>query len=123
MQRFYPILMLALLCASSAAGAAEQVHVRMHCSHLDDKCPPPPPPPSPPAPPVPPMPPVAPPAPPAPPHPAIPAVPAAAHAACAGKQPGSTLTWKLGEGETMGGVCVRHGDRMTFDLRSYDLDR
>lgn len=120
MKRPVPILMLALLCTSSAAGAAEQVHVRMHCSHIDAKCPPPPPPPASPAPPAPPAPPAA---PPVPPHPVIPAVPAAAHAACAGKQPGSTLTWKLGEGETMGGVCVRHDGRMMFDLRSYDLDR
>jgi len=51
----------------------------------------------------------------------IPEVPAQANAACAAKQPGSTLSWKLGEGETMGGVCVRQGGKMVFALRSYDL--
>jgi hypothetical protein len=49
-------------------------------------------------------------------------VPAAAHAACAGKPSGSTLTWKLGEGETMSGVCEKRGGRMEFDLRSYELN-
>jgi hypothetical protein len=59
--------------------------------------------------------------PPPPPAPPIPAVPTAAHAACAAKAPGSALNWKLGEGETMGGVCVRDGGKMVFALRSYDL--
>lgn len=62
-----------------------------------------------------------PPPPPQPPQPVIPEVPAQANAACAAKQPGSTLSWKLGEGETMGGVCVRQGGKMVFALRSYDL--
>jgi hypothetical protein len=116
-----PILILALVGGYAAcAGAAEdtRVHVHISCKTDNGKCMPPPPP-APPAPPVPPTPP-APPAPP--PPPAIPEVPAAAHAACASKASGSALSWKLGEGETMSGVCVKRGGKMVFDLRSYELN-
>jgi hypothetical protein len=138
-----PILLLALLGAAAPAHADDhkQVRIHIHCTKPSDKCPAPPTPPAPPAPPVPPAPPApgadgagVPPVPPVPPVPAVPAVPApppppkipdvpaAAHAACAGKPSGSALTWKLGVGETMSGVCEKRGGRMVFDLRSYELE-
>jgi hypothetical protein len=110
------ILMFALLSSAAGAGVAD-VHVRIHCDASDGKCSPPS---KPPVPPVPPLPP-APPAPPAVPEPpVIPDVPEAAHAACASKSPGSSLTWTLGKGETMTGVCIRDDGRMVFSLREYE---
>jgi hypothetical protein len=47
-------------------------------------------------------------------------VPAAAHAACASRNPGASLTWTLGPGETMTGVCVKDGGKMVFSLREYE---
>jgi hypothetical protein len=60
------------------------------------------------------------PAPPAPPR--LPPVPAEAHAACANMPVGSALTWDLGAGEVMKGVCARRHGRMVFVLRSYALN-
>ena len=94
-------------------GPDEHVHVAIHCRTTTGKCKPPPPPPAPPAPPIPP-------APPAPPP--LTSVPAEAHAACANKAAGSALTWNLGEGEVMKGVCAKRNGRMVFVLRSYELN-
>ena len=91
-------------------GPDEHVHVEIHCKTFTGKCKPPPPPPVPPAPPAP------------PPPPQLPSVPAEAHAACANKAAGSTLTWKLGEGEVMKGVCATRNGNMVFVLRSYELN-
>jgi hypothetical protein len=126
-------------------GPDEHVHVEFHCKTTTGKCPPPPAPPAPPAPPEPP----APPSPPAldvgdrgvppalppvpavpalphipapPPPPKLPPVPAGAHAACANKAAGSALTWNLGEGEVMKGVCAKRNGKMVFVLRSYELN-
>jgi len=101
-------------------GPDEHVHVEIHCKTFTGKCKPPPPPPVPPAPP-------APPAPPGPDGergvpPAVPSVPAEAHAACANKAAGSALTWNLGEGEVMKGVCAKRNGKMVFVLRSYELN-
>ena len=60
--------------------------------------------------------------PPPPPPPKLPPIPAAAHAACASKPAGSALTWRLGEGEVMEGVCARKNGKMVFVLRSYELN-
>jgi hypothetical protein len=114
------------------------VHVQIHCKTGTGKCkapPAPPVPPMPPAPPVPPVPdasgagmppvPAVPPVPappPPPPPPQLPPVPAEAHAACADKPAGSALTWNLGEGEVMQGVCARRHGRMVFVLRGYALN-
>lgn len=143
-------LAAALLAALPASHADERVGVQIRCTRDGGKCPAPPAPPAPPAAPLPPPPPPpgpapdgepgtapppalpvlpvppVPPAPPAipqPPAPRIPAVPAAAHAACAGKAPGSALTWTLAEGEVMRGTCARRDGRMVFRLRSYALER
>lgn len=146
-----PALLLSTLlpCLMQPARAADHVRVHIHCKPSSADCPRPPEPPQPPPPPRPPRapqapamdteesgtppplpalpalpaPPAPPPVPPVPPQPKIPAVPAAAHAACAGKAAGASLTWNLGPGETMGGVCAKRGDKMVFDLRSYDLER
>jgi hypothetical protein len=126
-------------------GPDEHVHVEFHCKTTTGKCPPPPAPPAPPAPPEPP----APPSPPAldvgdrgvppalppvpavpalphipapPPPPKLPPVPAGAHAACANKAAGSALTWNLGEGEVMKGVCATRNGKMVFVLRSHELN-
>lgn len=126
------IFLAALLLAAGASQAAVQVDCKPGKSGSCPAPPAPPPPPAPPAPsfdaadaPIPPLPPAAPappvlPAPPAPPAPPpLPEIPAAAHAACAGKPNGSTLTWTIGPGETMRGLCERVGGRMVFQLRSY----
>lgn len=108
-------LLIALLCAGAASAS-----VHYECRSKDGgKCPPPPEPPVPPAPPMPPIPPV-PPAPP--PMPVLPAIPAGAHAACAGKTPGSTLTWVIKKGETMTGSCEKEGGKMVFDLHAYHVE-
>jgi hypothetical protein len=57
-----------------------------------------------------------------PPPPKLPPIPAAAHAACASKPAGSALTWRLGEGEVMEGVCAEKHGKMVFVLRSYELN-
>jgi hypothetical protein len=57
-----------------------------------------------------------------PPPPKIPDVPAAAHAACADKAPGSTVTYSMGKGEYMRGVCEREDGKMAFMLRAYHKD-
>jgi hypothetical protein len=57
-----------------------------------------------------------------PPPPKVPPIPAGAHAACASKAAGSALTWRLGEGEVMEGVCARKNGKMVFVLRSYELN-
>ncbi|WP_056441667.1 hypothetical protein [Massilia sp. Root335] len=121
------------------------VYVSIHCKTDTGKCKAPPAPPAPPVPPAPPAPPVppspdapaagAPPALPAipavpavppvpapPPPPRLPPVPAGAHAACAARPTGSTLTWDLGGGEIMQGVCARRHGKMVFVLRSYELN-
>jgi hypothetical protein len=126
-------------------GTDEHVHVEIHCKTTTGKCKPPPPPPAPPAPPAPPVPPAPPgpdaddwgappaippvpavpavsPVPAPPPPPKVPPVPAEAHAACANKAAGSTLTWSLGEGEVMKGICANRNGRMVFVLRSYELN-
>ena len=126
-------------------GPDVHVHVEIHCKTTTGKCKPPPPPPAPPAPPIPPAPPAPPdadtvergvppaippvpavpevaPVPVPPPPPQLPSVPAEAHAACANKAAGSALTWNLGEGEMMKGVCAQRDGRMVFVLRSYELD-
>ncbi|MBW8898151.1 MAG: hypothetical protein JF619_08575 [Massilia sp.] len=126
-------------------GPDEHVHVEFHCSTTPGKCPPPPEPPAPPAPPAAPVPPAPPAAdagergvPPAmpplpavpalasipapPPPPKVPPVPAEAHAACATRPAGSALTWNLGEGEVMKGVCAKRNGRMVFVLRSHELN-
>jgi len=122
-------------------GPDEHVHVEIHCKTFTGKCKPPPPPPVPPAPPAPPAPPGpdgergVPPAVPSvpavpalpsipepPPPPKVPSVPAEAHAACANKAAGSALTWNLGEGEVMKGVCAKRNGKMVFVLRSYELN-
>ena len=64
----------------------------------------------------------APPSPPSPPSPPkLPPVPDSAHADCAAKQPGTRLSFTLRPGETMSGICVKHGGRMRFSLREYEL--
>ena len=128
------ICLAALLLAAGASEAAVQIDCKPGKS---GRCPAPPAPPAPPTPPAPPAPPAprfdadaahatmpplppAPPALPAPPAPPpLPEIPAAAHAACAGKPDGSTLSWTIGPGETMRGLCERVGGRMVFQLRSY----
>ena len=45
-----------------------------------------------------------------------------AHAACANKTKGSALTWDLGGGEVMKGVCAERRGKMVFVLRSYELN-
>jgi hypothetical protein len=59
---------------------------------------------------------------PAPPPPKLPPVPAAAHAACAARPAGSALTWNLGEGEVMKGICAKRDGKTVFVLRSYELN-
>ena len=126
-------------------GPDVHVHVEIHCKTTTGKCKPPPPPPAPPAPPIPPAPPAPPdadtvergvppaippvpavpevaPVPVPPPPPQLPSVPAEAHAACANKAAGSALTWNLGEGEVMKGVCAQRNGRMVFVLRSHELN-
>jgi hypothetical protein len=129
-----PSLVPSLIALLLAAGSS-QAAVRIDCKPAKSgACIPPPAPPAPPAPPTPPAPPgdldmPAPPAAPAPPAipappppPPLPEVPEAAHAACAGKPNGSKLTWTLGPGETMRGLCEREDGRMVFQLRSYRKD-
>lgn len=124
-------ILVALLLAAGSSQAA----VRIDCKPAKSGgCIPPPAPPVPPAPPAPPAAPMAPgditpPAPPAPPAipappppPPLPEIPEAAHAACANKAKGSKLTWILGPGETMRGLCERVDGRMVFQLRSYRKD-
>ena len=121
------------------------VHVSIHCKTTTGKCKPPPPPPVPPVPPAPPAPPApphpdgaaaggppalppvpaapgVPPVPAPPPPPKLPPVPAEAHAACASKPDGSALSWQLGGGETMKGVCAKRNGKTVFVLRSYELN-
>lgn len=128
-----PLVLLALLCVTSAAQAAVRIDCKPAASGPCVQPPAPPPPPAPPAPPsLPGMPPgIAPPAPPAPvppaipappPPPALPAIPDQAHAACAAKANGSTLSLRLGPNETMSGLCERVDGKMVFRLRSYRLD-
>lgn len=121
----------ALLLAAGSSEAAVRIDCKPAKSGPCTAPPAPPPPPVPPAPPspsfdgeaahapIPPLPPTPPamPAPPAPPP--LPEIPAAAHAACAGKANGSTLTWNLGPGETVRGLCERVDGRMVFQLRTY----
>jgi hypothetical protein len=52
----------------------------------------------------------------------VPDVPAGAHAACAGKAPGSAVTYTIGKGEYMRGVCEREDGKMAFMMRVYHLD-
>jgi hypothetical protein len=107
------ILMFALLSGAAGASLAD-VHVYVNCKAKDGNCPPPPVPPVPPHPPAPPVPPAPPPA------PEIPPVPDSAHADCAGKKPGTRLSFTLQPGETMSGVCQKQGGRMAFSLREYE---
>lgn len=111
----------ALFTILFAIAGASSATVHVQCTQTHGKCvaPVPPVPPTPPAPPVPPVPP-APPAVPAP--PAIPDVPAAAHAACAGKQEGSEVTYVIRKGEYMKGVCEREDGKMQFMLHLYHAD-
>jgi hypothetical protein len=121
------------------------VSVSIHCKTDTGKCKAPPAPPAPPVPPAPPAPPspvasdpgappagpglpaipampAVPPIPTPPPPPKLPPVPAEAHAACAAKSTGTPLTWDLGGGEIMRGVCARQHGKMVFVLRSYELN-
>ncbi|GGE64432.1 hypothetical protein [Massilia psychrophila] len=94
----------------TVAGAAPANEPDQHSCHSSSgRCPPPPLPPEPPVPPAPPAP------------PPLPAVPTAAHAACAAKTAGTLLTYVVGKGETMTGMCEREGGKMQFLLRSYAL--
>lgn len=122
-----------------AQDTDQHVHVSIHCKTTTGKCKAPPVPPVPPVPPAPPVPdaheagvppalpaipavPGVPPVPAPPPPPKLPPVPAEAHAACASKPAGSALTWDLGEGEVMKGVCARRNGKTVFVLRSYELN-
>jgi len=139
------ILLGAVMLPALAQATDEHVHVSIHCKTATGKCKAPPVPPVPPTPPAPPAPPApsvpdvgeagAPPAlPPIPAVPGVPAVPAPppppklppvsaeAHAACAGKPAGSALTWDLGGGEVMKGVCAQRNGKTVFVLRSYELN-
>lgn len=126
MMKTIPLILLALLGASANANAyqADQAgnpsgKVWINCERPESKCPPPPPPPAPPVPPAP-VEGFVPPAPPPPPAPpALPDVPEQAHAACAGKASGSALTWSLGQGDTMTGVCESASGRMRFRLQGH----
>ena len=132
-------VMLPALAQTTDDAADQHVHVSIHCKTTTGKCKPPPVPPAPPAPPAPPVPPApdaaeagvlptlpalpalpAIPAPPPPPK--LPPVPAEAHAACAAKPAGSALTWDLGGGEVMKGVCAKRNGKTVFVLRSYELN-
>jgi hypothetical protein len=139
------ILLGAVMLPALAQTADEHVHVSIHCKTTTGKCKPPPAPPAPPVPPAPPAPPVPPPpdvsetgilpampampalpaipaVPAPPPPPKLPPVPAAAHAACATKAAGSALTWDLGGGEVMKGICAKRDGKAVFVLRSYELN-
>jgi hypothetical protein len=141
----FGILLGAVVLPALAQTMDEHVHVSIHCKTTTGKCkapPVPPVPPVPPAPPAPPAPPVpdaheagvppalpampavpgVPPVPAPPPPPKLPPVPAEAHAACASKPAGSALTWDLGEGEVMKGVCAKRNGKTVFVLRSYELN-
>jgi hypothetical protein len=141
----FGILLGAVVLPALAQTTDEHVHVSIHCKTTTGKCkapPVPPVPPVPPAPPAPPAPPVpdaheagvppalpampavpgVPPVPAPPPPPKLPPVPAEAHAACASKPAGSALTWDLGEGEVMKGVCAKRNGKTVFVLRSYELN-
>ncbi len=138
MKKTLPLILIALLCGSAAAGDNRGT-IHIECKQTKGKCvlpSPPPPPPAPPEPPAPPAmphmahgvaiamptPPALPPRPPmpeAPPPPELPEVPAGAHNACADKADGTPLTWVLGKDETMTGVCERENGKMVFQVRSY----
>ena len=138
-------VMLPALAQNTDEAADTHVHISIHCKTTTGKCKAPPVPPAPPAPPVPPAPPAppapdgheagvppalpaipavpgVPPVPAPPPPPKLPPVPAEAHAACAAKPAGSALTWNLGEGEVMKGVCAKRNGKTVFVLRSYELN-
>jgi hypothetical protein len=119
-------VLFAMLCAIVGASSAT-VHV-VECTKEHGKCPPPPAPPAmaampalstTPA-PQPPLPLPQPPLPPPPPK--APDVPAAAHAACAGKAPGTELTYTVSKGEYMRGVCEREDGKMVFVMQVYHQD-
>jgi hypothetical protein len=145
MKKIVSVALFATLCAVAGVSPAT-VHVE--CKQIHGKCttpapPAPPTPPAPPALPAPPAPPagsldvpeVAPPAMPAmpampalaaipapPPPPKLPDVPAGAHAACAGKEIGTEVTFTIKPGEYMRGICEREDGKMVFQLRLYHLD-
>ena len=48
----------------------------------------------------------------------MPAVPDEAHAACAGKAPGTSMTWTRQRGVMMSGSCERDSKGMYFDVQS-----
>ncbi|MES2299806.1 MAG: hypothetical protein V4582_22395 [Pseudomonadota bacterium] len=73
--------------------------------HAVHGLPPPPPPPAMPAPP--------------PPPPKLPAIPAEAHQACANKSDDTPMSWTLGPGRHMTGVCHQGALGMRFVLRTY----
>lgn len=125
--KLLPSLIVATLCAMSVTLPAS-AHER-HCKCGDAMAAPP----APPAPPNAPHPPNAPnppslpgmpdmpalPAPPAPPAPPpAPVAPAQAHAACAGKAPGTKLTFSTKRGTTMSGTCERDNRGMYFEVYS-----
>ncbi|WP_371766894.1 hypothetical protein [Massilia sp.] len=110
------ILLGAVMLPALAQTTDEHVHVSIRCKTATGKCKAPPAPPVPPRPPAPPAPPVP------PPPPKLPPVPAEAHAACVGKPAGSALTWDLGGGEVMKGVCAQRNGKTVFVLRSYELN-
>ena len=130
------ILLGAVMLPALAQTPDEHVHVSIHCKTITGKCKAPPAPPVPPAPPAPPAPdaaeagvlptlpalPALPAIPAPPPPPKLPPVPAEAHAACATKAAGSALTWDLGGGEVMKGVCAKRNGKTVFVLRSYELN-
>lgn len=121
MKKTASFVLFAMLAALAGASSAT-VHVECKRDHGKCLAPVAPTPPAPPAPPalptVPPVPVI--PAPPPPPK--VPDVPAAAHAACAGKAPGTGLTYTIGQGEYMRGVCEREDGKMQFMLRVYHAE-
>jgi hypothetical protein len=114
-------VLFAMLCAAAGASSAT-VHVECKTEH--GKCPPPASPalPAMPALPVTPALPAIPAPPPPPPPPKVPDIPADAHAACAGKTPGSELTYTISKGEYMRGVCEREDGKMAFVMQVYHQD-
>ncbi|WLI87625.1 hypothetical protein Q4S45_12825 [Massilia sp. R2A-15] len=101
------IALLLLAALSTAAGAATPGVYHYTCTDKGGKCPPPP---VPPVPPVPPAPPAA---------PTLPEIPAQAHAACVGKNAGTSITYVISKDEVMTGTCESEGGKMLFILRSY----
>lgn len=106
------LVLIALLMSASAASTAKERHRCTINGVAGTDCPAPPAPPAPPSPPSAP----APPAPPAP--PAIMDAPTAAHAACAGKEEGSAISWTTPDKNRLAGTCERDNRGMYFEVYS-----